>query len=78
MEKLRSRFRNHPLGIYAQVWAALTLIVFGVFSYLSITGCAGYADLDNECGQSTGGSNYTATGWVSKTNGNAAINYGAL
>jgi hypothetical protein len=38
MATLWDRLRIHPLGVYVQVWAALALMVFGVFSYLSIKG----------------------------------------
>ena len=64
---------NHRLGGYVQVWAALALIVFGVFSYLSIIACDGDGS-NNGCGPPTSGSNYTATGSVTSPNGQATIN----
>ncbi len=62
--------RNHHLGVYAQVWAALALIVFGVFSYLSITACG---EPSAGCG-SPGGSSITyPPASVASPNGQAAI-----
>ncbi len=73
METLWNRLRNHPLGMYVQVWAALALIVFGVFSYLSITACG--EDPSPGCGN-PGGSSQTGQAPVVNPNGSAQINYG--
>ena len=64
--------RNHPLGVYIQVGACLALIVFGVFSYLSITACG---EPSPGCGP-TGGSNQTGQAAIVNPDGSAQINYG--
>jgi hypothetical protein len=70
MEKFWSRLRNQPLGMYLQVWIALALMVFGVFSYLSITACG---EPSAGCG-SPGGSSITyPPASVASPNGQAAI-----
>ena len=71
MEGLWNRLRNHPLGIYGQVWTGLALFVFGVFSYLSFTACG--EPENSGCGN-PGGSNLTyAPAPVSSPNGRGSI-----
>ncbi len=42
----------------AQVWSSLAILVFGIFSYLSVTAC-GEKPQTNGCGNPSGGSNIT-------------------